>query len=161
MWQFADAQAEPRFLVFAHPATDVPQDLSPVPLAGLPPELRERLIRYGELRNLDDDEPAGVALAVQAPTREALDALLAQARAGLAHCDDVEIHDWQFGGRRGPSAAHATSVSSLAGQHCSAGVTLTRRLSGEPTAGLNARRVVGAFSGVEPTSLRYPGAQAG
>jgi uncharacterized protein len=100
MWQFADAEDEPRFLVLAHPATDVPQDLSPVPLADLPPELRERLILYGELRNLDDDEPAGVAMAVQAPTREALDALLGEARAGLTHCDDVEIHDWEFGGRR-------------------------------------------------------------
>lgn len=100
MWQFADAVHEPRFLVLAHPAIDVPQDLSPVPLADLPPELRDRLILYGEMRNLDDDEPAGVALAVQAPTREALDALLGGARAGLAHCDDVEIHDWEFGGRR-------------------------------------------------------------
>jgi len=100
MWQFADAEDEPRFLVLAHPATEVPQELSPVPLAELPPELSERLILYGELRNLNDDEPAGVALAVQAPTREALDALLGDARAGLADCHDVEIHDWEFGGRR-------------------------------------------------------------
>lgn len=100
IWQFAAAEEEPRFLVLAHPATDDPQDLGPVPLADLPPDLRERLILYGELRNLDDDEPAGVALAVQAPTREALDELLGKARAGLAHWDDVEIHDWEFGGRR-------------------------------------------------------------
>ena len=100
MWQFADAEDEPCFLVLAHPATGVPQKLSPVPLADLPPELRDRLILYGELRNLNDDEPAGVALAVQAPTPEALDALLGDARAGLADCHDVEIHDWEFGGRR-------------------------------------------------------------
>jgi len=100
MWQFADAGDEPCFLVLARPATDVPQKLSPVPLADLPPELRERLILYGELRNLNDDEPAGVALAVQAATRETLDALLGDARAGLADCHDVEIHDWEFGGRR-------------------------------------------------------------
>ena len=100
MWQFADAEDEPRFLVLARPATDVPQDLKPVPLADLPPELRERLIVYGELRDLDYDEPAGVALAVQASTREALDALLVEARAGLGSFDDVEIQDWEFGGRR-------------------------------------------------------------
>lgn len=100
MWQFVDAGDEPRFLVLTHPATDAPHDVSPVPLADLLAELRERLILCGELRNLDDDEPAGVALAVQAPTREALDALLAAAREGLALCDDVEIHDWEFGGRR-------------------------------------------------------------
>jgi uncharacterized protein YciI len=100
MWQFAGVEDEPRFLVLAHSDTDLPQDLSPVPLADLRPELRERLILYGELRNLADDRPVGVALAVQAPTREALDALLGQARAGHARFNDVEIHDWEFGGRR-------------------------------------------------------------
>ncbi|MGZ5374779.1 MAG: YciI family protein [Aeromicrobium sp.] len=100
MWHFADAEDEPRFLVLAHPANDVAQELSPVPLADLPPELRERLILYGELRNLNDDEPAGVSLAVQVPTRDALDALLGDARAGLADSHNVEIHDWEFGGRR-------------------------------------------------------------
>lgn len=100
MWQFAAAEDEPRFLVLAHPADDVQPKLSPVPLADLQLELRERLVLYGELRSLDDDEPAGVALAVQVPTRDALDALLGDARVGLADCDDVEIHDWEFGGRR-------------------------------------------------------------
>lgn len=100
IWQFADAEDEPRFLVLAHPTTHIPQEVIPVPLADLPPELRKRLILYGELRDLDDDEPAGVALAVQAPTRETLDAQLEEASTLLAHCDDLEIHDWEFGGRR-------------------------------------------------------------
>jgi uncharacterized protein YciI len=100
MWQFADAEDEPLFLVLAHLATGVPQGQTMMRLAELPPELRERLILYGELRNLEDDEPAGVAMAVQAPTREALEALLEDARAGFAHGDDLEIHDWEFGGRR-------------------------------------------------------------
>lgn len=100
IWEFADAKDEPCFLVLAHPATDVTHGLSPVPLADLPLSLRERLILYGELRNLDDDEPAGVALAVQARTREALDALLGEVWAGLARCDNVQIHNWEFGGRR-------------------------------------------------------------
>lgn len=100
MWQFAGVEDEPRFLVLAYSATDLPQDLRPEPRGDLRPELRERLILYGELRNVDDDEPVGVALAVQAPTREALDALLGQAREGHARCNDVEIHDWEFGGRR-------------------------------------------------------------
>ena len=98
--QFADAEDEHRFLVLAHPPTHLLQDLSPLPLADLPPELRDRLILHGALRNLDDDGPAGVALAVQAPTREALDALLVDTRAGLAGCHDVETYDWEFGGRR-------------------------------------------------------------
>lgn len=100
MWQFADAEDEPRFLVLAHLATAVPRGQRMMRLAELPPELRGRLLLYGELRNLEDDEPAGAAMAVQAPTREALDALLEDAGAGLAHGADVEIHDWEFGGRR-------------------------------------------------------------
>jgi hypothetical protein len=71
-----------------------------VPVADLPPKLRERLIVYGQLRNLDGEEPAGLALAVQAPTREALDALLDDGRARLAGYGEVAIHDWGFGGRR-------------------------------------------------------------
>lgn len=90
MWQFGGAPDEPRFLVLAHRGR-------PVPVADLPDELRDRLIMYGELRGLDDGEPAGVALAVQAQSHEALDALLADPGAGIG---DVEIHDWEFGGRR-------------------------------------------------------------
>jgi len=90
MWQFAGAPDEPRFLALA-------QGGRVVPVADLPVELRDRLIMCGELAGLDDGEPAGMALAVQAPSREALDALLTDPRAALG---DVEIHDWEFGGRR-------------------------------------------------------------
>lgn len=100
MWHFADAEDEPHFLVLAHPAAGTAQDPSSVPLVDLLPELRRRLVLYGELRHLDDDQWAGVALAVQAPTRQALDALLTDTRAGLTRGDEVEIHDWEFGGRR-------------------------------------------------------------
>ena len=71
-----------------------------LPLADLPRELWERLIVYGELRNLDIEEPAGVALAVQVPTREALDSMVGDRRAGLVDFAEVRIHDWDFGGRR-------------------------------------------------------------
>jgi hypothetical protein len=100
MWQFAGAAYEPRFLVLAQAAEDLPKDPRPVPVADLAPQLRERLIVYGALRNLDNEELAGVALAVQVPTREALDALLGDGLAGLADYGDVVIHDWEFGGRR-------------------------------------------------------------
>lgn len=91
MWQFDGASDEPRFFVLAHDAGRA------VPVAELPARPRDRLIMYGELRGLDDDERAGLALAVQAATREALDALLADPKLQLG---DVEIHDWVFGGRR-------------------------------------------------------------
>ena len=100
MWQFGDRADEPRFLVLAHAAKDLPKDPTPMPVADLAPQLRARLIVYGGLRSVDDEGPAGVALAVQTPTREALDTLLGDERTWLADYGDVRIHDWTFGGRR-------------------------------------------------------------
>jgi uncharacterized protein len=72
MWEFPGGTGDPRFFVIASDFTAPP---------------RERLIVHGELL-----EPAGVVLALEAPTREAVDELL-EGRG-------VEIHDWEFGGRR-------------------------------------------------------------
>ncbi|HEX5620002.1 MAG TPA: YciI family protein, partial [Solirubrobacteraceae bacterium] len=76
MWEFPGEAVEPRFLVIAGSE------------AGALPS--ERLIVHGDLLTLDDARPAGVVLALQAPTRDAVDALVG----------DGEIHDWEFGGRR-------------------------------------------------------------
>ena len=62
--------------------------------------MRERLILYGALTPLHDAGPVGVALAVQAQEREAVDGLLEEGRVGLDVFLDIEIHDWEFGGRR-------------------------------------------------------------
>jgi uncharacterized protein len=100
MWEFPGGTDEPRFLILAHEVAASAATPVPVPAADLSPALRVRLILYGQLRDLDTDEPAGVALAAQAPTREVLAALLDEPAAGLAAYRDVEIHDWEFGGRR-------------------------------------------------------------
>jgi hypothetical protein len=68
--------------------------IAPSAFTALPPE---RLIVHGELLTPDDARPAGVALALQAPTREAVDALLQSAQDEHS---DVQIHDWELGGRR-------------------------------------------------------------
>ena len=62
--------------------------------------MRERLILYGALATLHDAEPVGVALAVQARDRDAVDALLEEGGSGLDVFPEIEIHDWEFGGRR-------------------------------------------------------------
>jgi hypothetical protein len=62
--------------------------------------LLERLILYGALTTLDGAEPAGVALAVQTPDREVVDALMENEHTGLGALSEVEIHNWVFGGRR-------------------------------------------------------------
>jgi uncharacterized protein YciI len=86
MWEFAGPADEPRFLVVA-----------PRGLGELPEETRDRVIVHGELRDPDDDRPAGVVLAIQAPSRQQLDGWLALA---LPEGHPVEVDDWEFGGRR-------------------------------------------------------------
>lgn len=102
MWEFAGDAEEPRFLVIArsHRRRTSNTSHNPVPAGSLPAELRERLILYGALTTLDDAEPAGVALAVEAPDRKALDEFLSNERLGLDGDSELEIHNWEFGGRR-------------------------------------------------------------
>ena len=95
MWEFPGPAGEPRFLLIGSS-----QRSPPVSAETLPPELHERLILYGALTTLDRGEPAGVALALQAPDREAVAALIEDARAGLGAVSGLEVHDWEFGGRR-------------------------------------------------------------
>ena len=95
MWEFSGQPAEPRFLIIGRSQLG-----PPVSAETLPAELLARLILYGALSTLDGGEPAGVALAVQAPDREAVDALLDDERTGLGVLSDVEVNNWEFGGRR-------------------------------------------------------------
>lgn len=97
MWQFPGAVDEPRFLIIAEKSE---ANRIPVPPESLSTELRERLILYGALTSLENAEPVGIALAVQAPDRQAVRALLEKGHLGLDIPQDIEIHDWEFGGRR-------------------------------------------------------------
>jgi hypothetical protein len=94
MWDFPGASDDPKFLVLAQE-----RSTEPVPLDDLAPEWRNALVVYGALGTVGG-EPAGLALAVQVPTRDALDVLLAEPSMRLLAHPQVEIHDWEFGGRR-------------------------------------------------------------
>jgi uncharacterized protein YciI len=98
MWEFTGASDEPRFLVLAHSRKDRSNSARPLPPAELGAELRERLILYGTLTEPERTEPVGVALALHAPDREAVGALVSD--AALDAFPTVEVHDWEFGGRR-------------------------------------------------------------
>jgi uncharacterized protein len=95
MWEFSGQPAEPRFLIIGRSSLG-----QPVPAEDLPADVLGRLILYGTLTTLDGAEPAGVALALQAPDREAVDALIEDGRTGLGAFSEVEAHNWEFGGRR-------------------------------------------------------------
>src|SRR4051794_12159858 len=95
MWEFSGQAGEPRCLIIGRSHLG-----RPVPAESLPAELLERLILYGALTTLDGGEPAGVALILQAPDREAVNALIEDERTGLGALSEIEIHNWEFGGRR-------------------------------------------------------------
>jgi uncharacterized protein len=95
MWEFSGQPAEPRFLIIGRSRRDLPASAET-----LPAELLERLVMYGALSTLEDGQPAGVALALQAPGRKAVDALIEDERTGLRAFSEVEVHNWEFGGRR-------------------------------------------------------------
>ena len=63
-------------------------------------ELRERLIVFGTLSEPASRDAVGVALALQALDRETAVALLREGGAGLDAFPSIEVHDWEFGGRR-------------------------------------------------------------
>jgi uncharacterized protein len=101
MWEFPGTADEPKFLIIAH--SHVPETAArgrPLPRESLSTELRKQLIVHGALRTLDDAAMVGFALAVQARDRQAVGTLLDQGRAGLTAFASIEIHDWEFGGRR-------------------------------------------------------------
>jgi uncharacterized protein len=81
MWEFSAPANEPRFLVIAS------ADSAP------PAELRDRLILHGTLREDPNGPPVGTALAVQARSA-------AHAREAITVPAEVQVHDWEFGGRR-------------------------------------------------------------
>jgi uncharacterized protein YciI len=95
MWEFSVQPEEPRFLIIGRSHGG-----RPVSAETLPAELLARLVLYGALTTLDGAEPVGVALALQAPDRDAVDAFIEDKRTGLGVFADIEIHDWEFGGRR-------------------------------------------------------------
>jgi uncharacterized protein YciI len=102
MWEFPGASDEPKFMIIASSqgGSDTTASCRPVPLESLSTELREQLIVYGALGTLDEATPVGVAMAVQARDRPAVEALIERGRAKLTACPSIEIHDWEFGGRR-------------------------------------------------------------
>ena len=95
MWESSGSSDDPRFLVIAH----VPAE-SAVRLPDFADLAPDRLIVHGELRTVEDSRPVGIALALQEPTREAVDALLRSRDPGFDQQLDVRILDWEFGGRR-------------------------------------------------------------
>jgi hypothetical protein len=100
MWESPGGSDDPRFLVIAHVPAEAREHAPAVLLPDLTALGRERLIVHGELLTPDEAKPVGVVLALQAPTREAVDALLRDRQAGLDEHLDIQILDWEFGGRR-------------------------------------------------------------
>ncbi|MDH2416181.1 YciI family protein [Nocardioides sp. CER19] len=96
MWECAGSRDEPKFLVLAHAPA---RGREPVAVDDLAAPWRDVLVVYGALHTLHG-EPAGVAVGVHVPSRGFLDELLTEPSMALSAYRDVEVHDWEFGGRR-------------------------------------------------------------
>jgi uncharacterized protein YciI len=98
MWDFTRRSDDLPFLVIADSESDGP---SPGNEEAPPaPALAERLIVWGKLRPVHAQRPSGVALALLAPNRDAVRSLIADERAMLGGYAQLDIHAWEFGGRR-------------------------------------------------------------
>jgi uncharacterized protein len=87
MWEFQGSDDASRFLVITA-ATDAEAERR------LLTEHEARLIVYGELSSEDGSKRVGSALALEAASRDEVEALLPDSLGR------VEIHPWSFGGRR-------------------------------------------------------------
>lgn len=93
MWQVPRADGVP-FLVLADGATTdaaAPQ---------VRPPIADRLVVWGRLRRVDAPEPSGMVVALVAPDEAAARSVIEADRALLGGCEDVQVHAWEFGGRR-------------------------------------------------------------
>jgi uncharacterized protein YciI len=98
MWE-APLDDEPLFLVLAVGDEDaVPPE--PAPLENLSATLRDRLLVYGALRAVEGGSVVGIALALQAPARAAVDSLTEEAITPLGQSVQFAVHGWELGGRR-------------------------------------------------------------
>jgi len=102
MWEFTGDADEPRFLIVAQVGRDrgTIGPPHPVPPSELGEELREQLIVYGTLAEPESGAAVGVALALQARDKDSAMALLRVEAPWLEGFPRVEVHDWEFGGRR-------------------------------------------------------------
>ena len=100
MWESPGGSDDPRFVVFAHAPAEAGEQAPAMLVGDFSALARERLIVHGQLLTSDEARPVGVVVALQAPTREAVEALLRDRQAGLEQHFDVEIFNWEFGGRR-------------------------------------------------------------
>ncbi len=105
MWDFqGDPSANRRFLIVGHgkPGAHATRDLLVAEHRRYFAEggYQERSIARGPLLSDDGTQWVGSAMLFELPDRAAVDAMLAgepYARAGMYA--DIEVHDWQFGGR--------------------------------------------------------------
>ena len=106
MWEFeGDPDANPRFLVIGHgsPGANAAEPSLEKAQREYFAEggYDERMIARGPLLSDDGRDWVGDAMLLELPDRAAVEEMLASAPIATAGLyADVEIHDWEFGGRR-------------------------------------------------------------
>lgn len=100
MWELPSASAGSPFLVVAHTSAAAGEPVSGSVVSDYAALPSERLIIHGKLATINDAKPAGVVLALQAPTRGAVETIVGNALDQHDQHFDVQILEWEFGGRR-------------------------------------------------------------
>ncbi len=100
MWERSADPDVPCFLVIAQAAAEPGERRFVRPFRHIEALPHHGLIVLGDLSAPDEANNSGVALVLQAPTRQALDLILSDDNARLDGRLRVEVHDWEFGGRR-------------------------------------------------------------
>lgn len=103
MWNFKLRSADPLFLILAHAAEQpggAAQDFADAH-RDFAAKYQDQMVVYGSMSSIDDARWGGFAVVIQMPSREAVQAMLADdALAESASVAKVEIHRWCMGGRR-------------------------------------------------------------
>jgi uncharacterized protein YciI len=106
MWEFeGDPAANPRFLVIGHGNPDTDAARAELPAAQREyfsdRDTVEHTIAYGPLLSDDGREWVGDAMLIEHRDRAAVEAMVASVpHAGAGLYANVEVHHWEFGGRR-------------------------------------------------------------
>lgn len=102
MWDFKTSSSDPLFLILAHAAEEPEGAIHDFADAhrDFTAKYRDQMVVYGSMSSTDDARWRGFAEVIQMPSREAVQAMLADdPLVESASVAKVEIHRWRMGGR--------------------------------------------------------------
>jgi uncharacterized protein len=116
MWDFRTSSADPLFLILAQAAAQPEGAVHDFADArrGFAVKYRDQMVVYGSMSSIDGAHWKGFAEVIQMPSREAVEAMLADdPLLGSASVAKVEIHRWCMGGGDKPHRPQARPLPDI------------------------------------------------